>query len=99
MFTGLRRIRLLLPGASFRTINPETIRRHSSCHQIVEKPSKDNKPKQYIKKGPGLEFFLYNNAPKVKANEASSEKIDKIPYLKEDVGDGGGKRGTDERSI
>lgn len=93
MLANLRRIGFLLPAQTVRCINPDTLRNHSSCNQTSEKISKQEKPRQFIKKGPGLEFFLYNNPPKDKLKELSTDKPEKIPYLKEDVTNGAGRKG------
>jgi len=49
--------------------------------------------RKYIKKGPGLEYFLYNSA---KPSEEKKDVINhnKIPYINDEILDGTGKKGN-----
>lgn len=93
MFANLRRVGLLLPAHTIRTAKPEIIRKHSTCQQTSEKALKDKKPRKYIKKGPGLEFFIHNNGPKINIEEQTL-KPERIPYVNENIIDGAGRKGT-----
>lgn len=49
-------------------------------------------PRPYIKKGPGLEYFLYNSVKPAQV-EGSKEIREKHPYVNDTVLDGAGKKG------
>lgn len=50
--------------------------------------------KPFIKKGPGLEYFLYNNIKPSPTGNDEELVSHKVPYINDEVLDGTGKKGT-----
>lgn len=75
---------------------------HTSHLKLVRKinigsscPGKqpDALSRQYIKKGPGLEYFIYNSVPKSEEDKGSNNVTEKHPYLSSAEIDGHGLKG------
>lgn len=57
--------------------------------------SKNLLQRPYIKKGPGLEYFLYNSKSSTDnlSNKEATPNVERHPYLDKDVLDGAGRKG------
>ncbi len=51
-------------------------------------------PRQYIKKGPGLEYFIYNSTKISRGKPDETITLEKHPYLDKDSFDGYGLKGN-----
>ena len=49
--------------------------------------------RQYIKKGPGLEYFIYESTKSSKDKQDATVALEKHPYLNKDLYDGCGLKG------
>ena len=68
-----------------------------SVNEIVKSTQRDSSaPRKYIKRGPGLEYFLVNGPqnPTSTANENHKHSKEKHPYISEKSLDGTGKNGN-----
>lgn len=54
----------------------------------------DVRPRQYIKKGPGLEYFIYNSTKTSSEKPSTDIPLEKHPYLNKDSCDGLGLKGN-----
>ena len=95
MIKPLQLSRFCLPKAQY-VMHASSSKVHSrtftaSCMLLKVKESQS---RQYIKKGPGLEYFIYNRTSTADTNIKTQLPQDKHPYVHQDALDGHGLKGS-----
>ncbi len=80
-------VRKLFPGL-LRSLRLSIMRSTSTVPQ-----KKASLPRKYIKRGPGLEYFLYNPQPTTESEILDNSITKKHPYVSNKSLDGTGKKG------